>query len=74
MMRDDGNTRCWKVGVGGWVWMVMDGREERGRWERKSNSVGKGNPTALGREINAKKQALRGVVIKPATALGAAAC
>jgi hypothetical protein len=50
----------------------MDGREERGRWERKSNSVGKGNPTALGREVHAKKQALRGVVIKPATALGAA--
>ena len=41
--------------------------------ERKE-AVGKGNPTALGREIHAKKQALRGVVIKPATALGAAAC
>jgi hypothetical protein len=50
------------------------GKEIQQRWEGKSNSVGKGNPTALGREIHANKQALRGVVIKPATALGAAAC
>jgi hypothetical protein len=44
--------------------------------ERKE-AVGKGNPTALGREIQQRwegksmpKQALRGVVIKPATAIG----